>query len=93
MKIVNLRKGIKTMTKHKEIIICSAIQTKLGRVIKGHRHHDCIRTASRIPSISHDDIINRVEGFITSQNRFVGREEAHLIHLGLDGILFSEDIY
>lgn len=62
-------------------------------IIRGHRHNDCIRTARSKPYITDDDVKNSTQGFITSKNRFVDRKEAHLIHCGVEGTLFSEDIY
>lgn len=76
-----------------KLVICSALKTRNGMIIKGHRHADCIRGASEITSLSRDDIIMGEQGFITSENKFVSREEAHQIHFGKPGKLFSEDIY
>ncbi len=73
-------------------IICSAIKTGGNVIIKGHRHCDCLATAERMRTPI-EFIRNRTEGFITSENNFVGRQEAHLIHTGKKGKLFSEDIY
>jgi len=46
-----------------------------GVVLCGHRHHNVIgqfnaMTGKRVPEVEHED------GFLTSENRFVGREEA-----------------
>lgn len=84
-----------------EIVICAAV--RMGNfTIRGHRHPDCIR-----------NLVERKldpqpieQGFITSRNRYVGREEAMQIQRAAgaksayssDGelhgtILFSEDLY
>ena len=76
----------------KEIIICSAIKTGGNVIIKGHRHCDCLMAADRMRT-PREFLANRVEGFITSKNRFVDRAEGHLIHTGKKGKLFSEDLY
>lgn len=85
-----------------EIVICAAIKTQDGQIIRGNRHSDAIRTA-----IERGLILARGEcsqGFITSLNRYVDRKEARKIQeragvpsaakggYRLD-ILFSEDLY
>jgi hypothetical protein len=84
-----------------EVCICAAIKMG-GLIIRGHRHDDCLRNlkARRL------DAEPIVQGFITSRNRFVGREEAMRLQKAAgaksmyspDGelrgdILFSEDLY
>lgn len=63
--------------KQKEFILCAAIDYN-GNIICGHRHGDCYEVlknligeidANKLPS--RDD-----QGFLTSENRYVGREEA-----------------
>lgn len=76
----------------KEIIICAAIKTSGNVVVRGHRHNDCIKKAFDM-SLTSDSIAHRTEGFITSKNRFVDRKEAHQLHFGTKGELFSEDLY
>lgn len=87
----------------KEICICAAIKLKDKRIFRGHRHYDCYRAAYE-RGISPDDC---EEGFITSKNRFVGREEGWKLQKlagiksidslrkarGVDERLFSEDLY
>lgn len=81
-----------------EICICAAIQLADGRVIRGHRHDDCIQTAVKW----HAEPTGMVQGFMTSLNRFVGRQEAMALqkaasmpsaHGYRGDILFSEDLY
>jgi hypothetical protein len=86
----------------KEICICAAILTDEGRIIRGHRHHNCRDTAigMRLTVNSH---YSR-QGFITSWNNFVGRELAYKLQIeaGIPSVapggyrgeqLFSEDLY
>lgn len=85
-----------------EIVICAAIKTKEGKIIRGHRHNDAMRTAvdCGLTFLGDED----AQGFITSLNRYVDRKEARKIQevAGIssvaDGgyrlnILFSEDLY
>lgn len=86
-----------------EVCICAAIRLADGHVIRGHRHNHAMRTAfdMRIPTV---DIRAADQGFVTSRNRYVGREEGQRLQLaagvpsadpcGYRGdILFSEDLY
>lgn len=75
----------------KELIICAAVQMPDGYVIRGHRHNDCLNTASGMARYMNG--YGAVQGFVTSRNRFVGRQEASQIHRGTDADLYSEDIY
>lgn len=88
----------------KEICICAAIKTSTGFIIRGHRHNDAIGTASKIKALTTFEIKSAEQGFVTSKNRFVGREEGLKLqtkagiksadptgyHLGT---LYSEDLY
>lgn len=98
-----------------EIVICAAIRLPDGRVIRGHRHGDCIRTAEALVTWQHDPAsgVNgppwtasmcEDQGFISSRNRYVGREEGLALQLaaGIPSacpsgyrarLLFSEDLY
>lgn len=87
----------------KEMIICSAILMADGCIIRGHRHHNCIATISDIPRYRADNryIESGVQGFVTSKNRFVTREEAKILAVNAGQLtkstsnerLFSEDLY
>ena len=58
-----------------EICICAAIRCTDGTIIRGHQHRDCRDGAIRRgkqPKKAWD-----AEGFITSQNRYVDREEGY----------------
>lgn len=89
----------------KEIVICAAIKTDDGKIIRGHRHADAIHAAMNegytLSSLSFAD-----QGFVTSKNRYVTREEGRILqdlagipsadteHPGYKGsTLFSEDLY
>lgn len=83
-----------------EICICAAIKTFEGKVIRGHRHDDCIQTAIKMGLNPLREAGS--QGFMTSANRYVGREEAMRLQLAAHvdsahayrgSILFSEDLY
>ena len=85
-------------------IICSAIKMADGSIIRGHRHHDCIRTVREIPGLKG---IQLKRGFMNSDNQFTSREDARIIEETRrinekdesrppfihDTRLFSEDLY
>jgi len=87
----------------KEICICAAVKATDGTIIRGHRHRDCIEGIIRRglePSIEWNS-----QGFITSYNRFVDRQEGYKLQkeAGIKSVnpegyssakwLYSEDIY
>lgn len=92
---------------NKEIVICAAI--KIGeKVWRGHRHSDAIGAMNN--EMSWDYSRKQLsgtqfeQGFVTSYNRFVSREEARKLQdaSGIEsvadegymrGTLFSEDLY
>lgn len=86
-----------------EFCICAAIRLPSGELFRGHRHDDAIHTAGKA-GVTRQDICAAEQGFITSRNRFVGREvganlqrvagiiSAHTKELPV-GMLFSEDLY
>lgn len=79
-------------------IICAAVRSKCGQVIRCHRHFDGIR------ALVYRGLEMRDQGFIASDGIYYGRRRAYLIQL-LAGIkshdpggyrgrqLFSEDVY
>lgn len=86
----------------KEIIICAAVKAADGKIYRGHRHGDAMRTCYD----AHNTLASGIEqqGFITSHNRYVLREEARQLQeaAGIKSadpggyrhnILFSEDLY
>jgi hypothetical protein len=85
-----------------EVCICAAVIATSGAVIRGHRHADCIRTM-RVEGMKPRSS-PLAQGFITSKNRYVTREEGRKLQnaAGIksaspDGYygttLFSEDLY
>lgn len=87
----------------KEICICAAIKTKEGTVIRGHRHADAIK-AAMTEGFKLTDLSFADQGFVTSKNRYVTREEGRILQdaAGIKSAdregyrgktLFSEDLY
>lgn len=94
---------------NKEYIICAAIHmltehkvehqpknVEKGFVVCGRRHYNAIITASMVKEF---DLINHIQGFMTSYDRFVDRQEAGKIAFEAGqitkqtGKLTSEDLY
>lgn len=88
-----------------EICICAAIKLKDGTIIRGHRHGNAIEAALRMNlDVVHEFSKGYEQGFITSRNRFVSRQEGYALQVlaGKESIaeggyrnneLFSEDLY
>jgi hypothetical protein len=57
-----------------EFCICAAIELATGELFRGHRHDDAIHAAFKA-GVAKAEIYEAVHGFMTSRNRFVGREE------------------
>lgn len=74
-----------------------------GIVFSGHRHGQCIYTKCAITGLRDAESGDNEQGFLTSKNRFVSREEALEIALRENQVidhsqirgnrLFSEDLY
>lgn len=74
-----------------------------GLVFSGHRHGQCIYTKCAITGLRDCESGENEQGFLTSKNRFVSREEALIIALRENQVmnikevrgdrLFSEDLY
>jgi hypothetical protein len=78
-----------------------------GYIVRGHRHGDCFKTARDIPRYKKIKDSETKQGFVTSKNRFVDREEGLRLQLtaGIESAakkhgqdyrsteLFSEDLY
>ncbi len=88
----------------KEICICAAVKMPDGFIVRGHRHADCYHNLSGRPKYKKAIFHNTEEGFITSKNRFVSREEGRKLQdaAGIKSAdpegyrgdtLFSEDLY
>lgn len=71
----------------------------IGVVLCGWRHPNCIYQKSAITGLRDAECGRKVEGFLTSKNRFVDRKEGLQIAIKtnqttkLTGILYSEDLY
>ena len=83
-----------------EVCICAAVRTADGRVIRGHRHSDALRTARGVGGSTR----GVEQGFVTSQSRFVSRKEGRALQAAAGvpsackegyhpSLLFSEDLY
>lgn len=74
-----------------------------GLVFSGHRHGQCIYTKCAVTGLRDAESGENEQGFLTSKNRFVSREEALTIALRENQVmdikevrgnrLFSEDLY
>ena len=79
------------------------INCKTGLVFCGHRHAQCIYTKCSISGLRDCESGENEQGFLTSKNRFVTREEGLIIALRENQVkdlsqvrgdrLFSEDLY
>ena len=84
-----------------EICICAAVRLHDGYIVRGHRHHDCLRTIAELQRCGW--VIERVgqdaQGFLTTNNRFVDRVEGARLMREAGKLpdnreqLFSEDLY
>lgn len=90
-----------------ERCLCAAILCN-GKVFLGHRHPDCFRAMENELSwdLSRRQMmeLEHIQGFLTSEGRFVDREEGYRLQIaaGIPSIaeggyrgdeLFSEDLY
>lgn len=74
-----------------------------GMVVTGQRHHNCFATVYNIKTMDIDEFdrleSKSIQGFLTSNNRFVNRKEGGEIAyeagqtMELKETLFSEDLY
>lgn len=70
-----------------------------GYVVAGRRHHNCFYMLYIFDKAAYFDKTKITQGFLTSDNRFVGREEAADIAYNVGQIsepvdyLFSENLY
>lgn len=106
MRLLSLREAVSHVVIPSEVCICAALRLDDGRVIRGHRHDDCIHTARKREKAGQEigPIRQEAQGFVTSHGRFVGREEGAELQnaagivsadtgLPIKGELFSEDLY
>jgi len=72
-----------------------------GLVFCGYRHAHCMYTMVSVTGLRsvEPEVGEEVQGFLTSKNRFVDREEGARIHIAnghtidFENRLFSEDLY
>jgi len=71
-----------------------------GVVFCGHRHPHCMYLMICLYGLKQHAAGEEIQGFLTSKNRFVDREEAAVIHKDNGGFLqysttdlYSEDLY
>jgi hypothetical protein len=79
-----------------ETIICAAVRASNGKVIRGHRHNDAIRTLQAMEGYQGEQPDGQDQGFVTSTNRFVNRREAYRLHFpdrAEPDELRSDDLY
>lgn len=86
----------------KEICICAAVIDTEGNIWRGHRHCDCLHALRNGHKEYKFELDN--QGFITSKNRYVNREEGRKLQdkAGIPSAspegymgntLYSEDLY
>lgn len=79
-----------------ELIICAAVRASDGKIVRGHRHNDAIRTLQAMEGYMGELPHGEDQGFVTSTNRFVTRVEAYRLHFPdrteVDE-LHSDDLY
>lgn len=84
---------------HVQGSFCNPKNITEGLVISGRRHAECYCILLVIPGVDVNQHVNTTDGFITSDNKFVTREEALLIAKkagqckDIEGILISEHLY
>ena len=84
-----------------EGVMLRPVNCDRGLVFCGHRHAQCMYTMVSITGIRsvESEVGEYIQGFLTSKNRFVDREEGARIHRAnghttdFEDRLFSEDLY
>lgn len=93
-----------------EIVICAAVRAKDGTIYRGHRHGHALYKPfglQGMPGYEGERPHGDDQGFITSRNRYVTREEAYRIFVESGAVsvdesrhpmagrmeLYSEDLY
>jgi hypothetical protein len=93
----------------REFCVCAAVKLDDGRIIRGHRHSDCVTTVARWQAAG-EEVLNHLpiredqQGFMTSRGRFVDRrlamelqraisDKAPKGHFLQGEELISEDLY
>lgn len=90
-----------------EVCLCAAVLLHDGRIVRGHRHDDCISTVIKWRNTGQETgrVEDVMQGFLTSRGRWVDRHEAARLQqaAGIKSVnprsrdwptyLFSEDLY
>ena len=79
-----------------EFVVSAAVRASNGKVVTGHRHIDAIRELQEMLGYENEQPHGENQGFVTSANRFVNREEAYRLHFPErtePGELQSDDLY
>ncbi|MBU6463591.1 MAG: hypothetical protein KGK01_02055 [Bradyrhizobium sp.] len=63
-----------------EKISSAAVRASDGKIITGRRHIDAIRALQKMLGYENDRPRGNDQGFVTSANRFVSRQEAYRLH-------------
>ena len=63
-----------------ECVVCAAVRASNGKVVTGHRHIDAIRALQEMLGYENEQPHGEDQGFVTSANRFVNREEGYRLH-------------
>lgn len=63
-----------------EIVICAAVRASNGKIVRGYRHNDAIRALQAMDGYQDEQPHREDQGFITSADRFVNRQEAYRLH-------------
>jgi hypothetical protein len=78
-----------------ESVICTAVRASNGKIVSGRRHNDAIRALQAMQGYEGEQPHGDDQGFLTSTNRFVNREEAYRLHFPDStepGELHSDDL-
>ncbi len=79
-----------------ETVICAAVRASNGKIVSGRRHNDAISALQAMQGYEGEQPHGDDQGFLTSTNRFVNREEAYRLHFPDSterGELHSDDLY
>jgi hypothetical protein len=72
-----------------EKILCATIDYN-GIIVSGHRHGDCYAVLRALTNCTNDELPGRdSQGFLTSENRHVSRQEAWKIAKANDQIVYG----
>jgi len=64
-----------------------------GIVFSGHRHHNCMYQMIAISGKYQHEAGEEIQGFLTSKNRFVNRQEGLEIALRMNQVIDLDDVH